>query len=281
MAVNLIDRFGRERSREILESSFAQFQADRAVVGLARQVKEAEESLAGYATAMACDRGDFAEYAGIRRDLSDLEKLHRKDATASRATRDARVREIQSLRRRMQRHPCHSCPDRELHARWGERYAKLQRQSDTLRRQIDARTGTVARIFDRVVDVLTALDYVRADAGTTTLTDAGRTMRRIYGERDLLVAESLRRGSGSDSMHPRSRPSSARSSTSRDATSGDRGSGGFPAVPSARRSTRPRRSGRSSTIWSAITASQARSRPRRGSLSPCTNGPAGCLSSGC
>ncbi|WP_435526231.1 hypothetical protein [Microbacterium elymi] len=64
-----------------------------------------------------------------------------------------------------------------------------------MRRQIQTRTGTVARQFDRVVDVLTALDYVRvADDGTTALTEAGATMRRIYGERDLLVAESLRTG---------------------------------------------------------------------------------------
>jgi len=195
MAVNLIDRFGRARSREILESSFAQFQADRAVVGLARQVKEAEESLAGYATAMACDRGDFAEYAAIRRDLGDLERLNRQDANASRATRDARQREIQGLRRRMQRHPCHQCPDREKHARWAERYARLDRQTERLRQQIESRTGTVARIFDRVVEVLTVLDYVRVEPDErTVLTEAGRTMRRIYGERDLLVAESLRRG---------------------------------------------------------------------------------------
>ncbi len=33
MAVNLVDQVGRERAREILETSFAQFQADRAVVG--------------------------------------------------------------------------------------------------------------------------------------------------------------------------------------------------------------------------------------------------------
>src|SRR5690606_5496924 len=57
MAVNLIDQFGRAKAREILESSFAQFQADRAVVGLARQVRESEESLAGYREAMTCDRG--------------------------------------------------------------------------------------------------------------------------------------------------------------------------------------------------------------------------------
>ena len=33
-----------------------------------------------------------------------------------------------------------------------------------------------------------------AGPGATSLTSAGRTMRRIYGDRDLLVAESLRRG---------------------------------------------------------------------------------------
>ncbi len=194
MAVNLIDQFGRAKAREILESSFAQFQADRAVVGLARQVREHEESLAGYEKAMTCDRGDFAEYSGIRRELSDVEKLNRKDANASRATRDARQKQLGGLRRRMQRHPCHSCPDREHHARWAERYWKLRRTIEKMRQQIDTRTGTVARIFDRVVDVLVELDYVRVEEGTASLTPAGRTMRRIYGERDLLVAESLRRG---------------------------------------------------------------------------------------
>jgi ATP-dependent RNA helicase HelY len=199
MAVNLIDQFGRAKAREILESSFAQFQADRAVVGIARQVREKEESLAGYAQAMACDRGDFTEYASIRRELSDLEKANRKDANASRSTRDTRQRQIASLRKRMQRHPCHQCPDREHHARWGERYFTLKRAIQSLRQQIEARTGTVARIFDRVVDVLAELDYVTVDSnGATTLTEAGRTMRRIYGERDLLVAESLRRGLWND-----------------------------------------------------------------------------------
>ncbi len=195
MAVNLIDQFGRGKAREILESSFAQFQADRAVVGLARQVRDSEDSLAGYAKSMTCDRGDFAEYSGIRRELSDIEKLNRADRTASEKTRRARQREIEDLRRRMQRHPCHTCPDREHHARWAERYWKLTRTVDRLRKQIDDRTGTVARIFDRVVDVLQELDYVRVSAkGTASLTPAGRTMRRIYGERDLLVAESLRQG---------------------------------------------------------------------------------------
>lgn len=193
MAVNLIDQFGRARAREILESSFAQFQADRAVVGLAREVKDAEESLAGYASSMACDRGDFAEYARMRRELTDLER--KGDRSAPPKLRQQRQEQIEFLRRRLKSHPCQSCPDREKHARWAERYAKLRRHTDKLRQQIQTRTGTVARIFDRVVDVLAALEYVAvAPDGTTTLTPAGATMKRIYGERDLLVAESLRTG---------------------------------------------------------------------------------------
>ncbi|ALJ20224.1 DEAD/DEAH box helicase [Microbacterium sp. No. 7] len=199
MAVNLIDRYGRERARELLESSFAQFQADRAVVGLARQVRESEQSLEGYVTAMACDRGDFVSYAALRRELGDVERLNRADRAASKRQQHERQQQVASLRRRLQRHPCHSCPDREHHARWGERYTKLKRQIDKKRHEIETRTGTVARIFDRVVDVLAELDYVAIDAdGTTRLTDAGATMKRIYGERDLLVAECLRRGLWND-----------------------------------------------------------------------------------
>src|SRR6478752_2234565 len=93
MAVNLIDQFGRARARQILESSFAQFQADRAVVDLARKIREQEKSLAGYEQAMTCDRGDFAEYSRIRRELGDLEKVNRKDVSAPRATREKRQRE--------------------------------------------------------------------------------------------------------------------------------------------------------------------------------------------
>lgn len=194
MAVNLIDQFGRGRARQILESSFAQFQADRAVVGLATQVRESEASLAGYADAMACDRGDFTEYARMRRELTDLERHSRKDPNAPRGVREKRQKKIASLRKALQRHSCHGCPDRESHARWGERYWKLKRSVDKLRRQIESRTGTIARQFDRVVDVLVSVDYIRLTDEGAQLTAAGRTMRRIYGDRDLLVAESLRTG---------------------------------------------------------------------------------------
>ena len=67
MAVNLVHQFGRDTSRELLEQSFAQFQADKAVVGLARQLRKSEDALAGYREAATCHLGDFMEYAELRR----------------------------------------------------------------------------------------------------------------------------------------------------------------------------------------------------------------------
>jgi ATP-dependent RNA helicase HelY len=196
MAVNLIQQFGRERTREILESSFAQFQADRAVVDLARKAREQEKSLAGYAEAMKCHLGDFAEYAGIRRELSDLERKQARntDIHGHRSERDRRQRQINDLRRRMKQHPCHSCNDREAHARWAERWFRLSRETERLASQIRGRTGAVAQVFDRITDLLLELDYLEKDGEKLTVAAPGRSLRRIYGERDLLVAECLRTG---------------------------------------------------------------------------------------
>ena len=301
MAVNLVHEFGRSRARELLESSFAQFQADKAVVGLARQLRKSEDALAGYADAAACHLGDFMEYAALRRELSDteaalararrvdrraevissLEQLRPGDVidvpagrfsglavvidpggqadrdgprpyvlTADRQARRlalvdfptpvtalTRIRvprnfngrnpqsrrdlastlrarttgftppgpgrgggsaaevlpgseRIEELRRRLRDHPCHRCPDREDHARWAERWFKLDRDVRTLRRRIEQRTNTIARQFDRVCEVLDALDYLDGD----TVTPRGRALMRIYNELDLVTAESLRTG---------------------------------------------------------------------------------------
>ncbi|WP_110241447.1 DEAD/DEAH box helicase [Nocardioides gilvus] len=298
MAVNLVNQFGRERSRELLELSFAQFQADRAVVGLARQLRKAEEALDGYREAATCHLGDFMEYAGLRRQISDLEKAASRSRRADRRTealaslvalkpgdvieipagklagwavvvdpgngnpddprpyvvtldRQARrlaapdfpvpvesrgrvkipkqfngrnpqdrrdlamalqsrtrglerratrggpkggnvdhgiERELSQLRSQLKSHPCHGCADREDHARWAERWFKLTRDSDTLRRRVENRTNTVARTFDRVCTVLTVLGYLEADS----VTERGRHLMRIYTEMDLVAAEAIR-----------------------------------------------------------------------------------------
>ncbi|HEV7566916.1 MAG TPA: DEAD/DEAH box helicase [Microbacteriaceae bacterium] len=198
MAVNLIDQFGRQRTREILESSFAQFQADRAVVDLARKVRQQEESLAGYAEAMTCHLGDFTEYSALRRQLSDLERQGQRIDTQSRGERDKRQRELTALRKRLKAHPCNGCTDREKHARWAERWWRLKRETDALSQQIRSRTGAVAKVFDRVTDILVTCGYLDQDEnGRTRLTVHGRTLKRIYGERDLLMAECLRRNAWS------------------------------------------------------------------------------------
>ena len=64
MAVNLVHQFGRDAARELLESSFAQFQADKAVVGLARQLRKSEDALEGYAEAARLRQGRLH---GVRR----------------------------------------------------------------------------------------------------------------------------------------------------------------------------------------------------------------------
>jgi ATP-dependent RNA helicase HelY len=84
MAVNLVGQVGREAAREILETSFAQFQADRAVVGMALTVKRNEEALAGYAESMTCHLGDFTSYAALRNEIRDIEKEAAKARSASR-----------------------------------------------------------------------------------------------------------------------------------------------------------------------------------------------------
>ncbi|MBB6436422.1 DEAD/DEAH box helicase [Streptomyces candidus] len=96
MAVNLVQQFGRHRSRELLETSFAQFQADRSVVGISKQVQRNEEGLEGYKEGMTCHLGDFEEYAAMRRDLKDRETELAKQGAAQR--RAAAADSLEKLR---------------------------------------------------------------------------------------------------------------------------------------------------------------------------------------
>ncbi|MGX1674750.1 DEAD/DEAH box helicase [Streptomyces sp. NPDC055400] len=307
MAVNLVEQFGRHRSRELLETSFAQFQADKSVVGISRQVQRNEEGLDGYKASMTCHLGDFEEYARLRRELKDretdlakqgaaqrraaaaaaLEKLKpgdvihvpsgkfaglalvldpgipagrsnghrgfeqhdgprplvltaerqvkrlasidfpvpvealermripksfnarspqsRRDLASALRTKAGHIvpdrhrrnraaaaddREITRLRAELRAHPCHGCDEREDHARWAERYYRLRRDTQQLERRIEGRTNTIARTFDRIVALLTEMDYLRGDE----VTQNGKRLARLYGELDLLASECLRDG---------------------------------------------------------------------------------------
>ncbi|WP_281178990.1 helicase-related protein, partial [Piscicoccus intestinalis] len=90
MTVNLVDRLGRPEAAQILQTSFAQFQADASIVGLTRQIAEHDEALAGYAEAMTCHLGDFAQYAAMREEISTLEKGAAKERSANRVRAVAR-----------------------------------------------------------------------------------------------------------------------------------------------------------------------------------------------
>ena len=200
MAVNLIEAFGARRSREVLETSFAQFQADRSVVGLARGIREKQASLDGFETSMKCHLGDFREYASLRRRVSDLEReIAQSGRTARRndlrQTKTMRANELQitNLKKQLRSHPCHACQDREAHARWGERWYKLERETQAVIKQIESRTNQVARTFDRISEMLVELEYLRPDEGDLEVTEDGAKLAKIYGERDLLVAECIRR----------------------------------------------------------------------------------------
>jgi ATP-dependent RNA helicase HelY len=86
MAVNLVSRLGAQAVRGLLEQSFAQFQADRSVVGVSRRIERNRQALEGYAESMTCHLGDFTEYAELRRKLTDREKaLSRQNSSARRA----------------------------------------------------------------------------------------------------------------------------------------------------------------------------------------------------
>ena len=200
MAVNLIEAFGRKRAREVLETSFAQFQADRSVVGLAKGIREKQISLDGYAKSMECHLGDFFAYSSIRRELSDIEKLLSSTRTRQERGKDIRQtkdrseheRKLAELKVRMKTHPCHLCSHREAHSRWAERWWQLHRETQAILDQIEGRTNLVASTFDKICELLIELAYLDTSDQDLIVTESGKMLARIYGERDLLVAEALR-----------------------------------------------------------------------------------------
>ncbi|MEV4344702.1 DEAD/DEAH box helicase [Actinoplanes sp. NPDC049596] len=96
MAVNLVGTVGAEKSRELLESSFAQFQADRSVVGLARQVQRNVDTMQSYGAEGACHHGDFDEYFAIRVAIADRERAMAREGASQR--RAAATSSLEKLR---------------------------------------------------------------------------------------------------------------------------------------------------------------------------------------
>jgi ATP-dependent RNA helicase HelY len=79
MAVNLVRNYTPEQAHHLLNSSFAQFLADRGVVALERSRQQDVEALEGYRKNMACHLGDFEEYWGY---LEKAQRLRHEDRRA-------------------------------------------------------------------------------------------------------------------------------------------------------------------------------------------------------
>ena len=187
MTVNLIQQMGRERARKSLGSSFAQYQADKAVVGIATQIKRNSQALESMRGEFECHLGDFYEYAKLRSDIKELEKgLKNK----SRRARSLDEENIENIRFNLRSHPCHGCSDREKHARNSEKYFRLYRENQALETRMVAKTNVIPRQFDSIANILERRGYVSGDS----LSSEGKVLAKIYAEMDLVIAESFRSG---------------------------------------------------------------------------------------
>jgi ATP-dependent RNA helicase HelY len=84
MTINLVQHMGPEQAHQLLERSFAQYQADRSVVGLVKGVARGEKMLGEIAAELGGRDAPILEYARLRAAISGRE---RSQARASRLQR--------------------------------------------------------------------------------------------------------------------------------------------------------------------------------------------------
>jgi ATP-dependent RNA helicase HelY len=84
MTINLVNQVGPEQAHRLLEQSFAQYQADRSVVGLVRGVERGQRMLDEVAAELGGNEAPILEYARLRERISQHE---RSQARASRLQR--------------------------------------------------------------------------------------------------------------------------------------------------------------------------------------------------
>ncbi len=298
MAVNLLRRRTLAEAEQLLEQSFAQWQAAAGVQRLTARIADNTDALVGYAEHLVSDRGDAREYLALRRDLGELERggarqrreqrrravldvLHALDtgdvitlaggdglgavvgaagtARAEVVTDDrrlirlhpqhfrrpprvvgrialpasggplqaafrrtvadavaaaapaqliagagdadddgdgdaARAARVAELRARIRAHPVHDDPARADIERWGGRHDELARRTRQLERDVEQRTGSLARELRRIVSVLEELGYLVGPQGRPAPSDDGVRLAGIYADADLLLAECIRDG---------------------------------------------------------------------------------------
>jgi ATP-dependent RNA helicase HelY len=87
MTINLVNQMGPTQAHKLLESSFAQYQADRSVVGLVRAVERGERILDELAGELGGHDASILDYVRLRSQISERERaqsrasrLHRRRA---------------------------------------------------------------------------------------------------------------------------------------------------------------------------------------------------------
>jgi ATP-dependent RNA helicase HelY len=74
MTINLVNQMGPTQAHKLLESSFAQYQADRSVVGLVRGVERGERLLAEIAGELGGHDASILDYVRLRLQISERER---------------------------------------------------------------------------------------------------------------------------------------------------------------------------------------------------------------
>jgi ATP-dependent RNA helicase HelY len=97
MTINLVHQMGPTQAHKLLESSFAQYQADRSVVGLVRGIERGERMLDEIAGELGGRNAPILDYVRLRMQISERERAQSRASRLQRrrATNDA----LASLRR--------------------------------------------------------------------------------------------------------------------------------------------------------------------------------------
>ncbi|HCG45781.1 DEAD/DEAH box helicase [Corynebacterium flavescens] len=111
---------------------------------------------------------------------------------------------VDELRRAIRSHPAHGWPatDREQLARLVQKLLRRERDLARLNSTVKRATDTLASTFERIVGLLSEMDYVVfegfGDERVPVITEEGERLAQIHNESDLLVAQCLKRGIWND-----------------------------------------------------------------------------------
>jgi ATP-dependent RNA helicase HelY len=172
MAVNLVRNYEREEAEHLVNSSFAQFQADRDIVQLEQTRERQEAYLASYRERMHCDRGDILEYREILRRFTERTRRAGREQAEVRETEISQA--LESLR-----------PGDVVDVAAGKRSGRLV-VVDVSQRRSDGRPRLLALSAQRTLVRLTTSDLRSPPRRVTRIgLPRGANIRDARGRRHL------------------------------------------------------------------------------------------------